>query len=170
MILIGAPGSGKTEVLDALCTQLEIDGVPFGAIESEHLSRGWPWLVPAQWLPQLAAIVALQRDAGRDTFLVVATTENEQELTAVIDAVGADHVTVVCLTAPGDVVAKRVVEREPDRWPGKTDLIEHARRLAAEIPAISGIDVLISTLGRDPDDVASQIKEQLLERGIAGPG
>ena len=46
MILTGAPGSGKTSVLDALCTRLEIDGVRFGAFETEQLARGWPWLNP----------------------------------------------------------------------------------------------------------------------------
>jgi len=73
MILTGARGSGKSFVLDALSTMLEIDEVPFGAIESEQLARGWPWLPAAQWTRQVAAVVALQREAERDMF-VVATT------------------------------------------------------------------------------------------------
>src|ERR1039458_7890589 len=75
IILTGAPGSGKTSVLDALSTLLEIDGIRFGAIETEQLARGWPWLTPREWLPPLAGVLSLQRRAGRDTFFVVATTE-----------------------------------------------------------------------------------------------
>lgn len=47
IILTGAPGSGKSSVLAALSTLLEIEGVAFGAIESEQLARGWPW--PPTW-------------------------------------------------------------------------------------------------------------------------
>jgi hypothetical protein len=119
LILIGAPGSGKSSVLDALSTMLEIDDVPFGAIETEQLARGWPWLKAAQWIPQLEAVVELQRRAGRQIFLVVATTENEQELRAVVNAVGAQPVLIVCLSAPPDLAARRVAEREPDSWRGK---------------------------------------------------
>jgi hypothetical protein len=126
---------------------LEVDGVEFGAIESEQFSRGWPWLSLREWLPQLSAVIELQRQAGRRTFLVAATTEDASELCAVVDAVAADRVIVVCLRAPSDVVAKRVEEREPDAWPGKRALIERPRQLAMEIPWIEGIDLIVSTDG-----------------------
>ena len=84
LILIGGPGSGKSSVLDALGTMLEIDDVQFGAIETEQLARGWPWLNPAQWMPQLEAVIEFLRRAGRQRFLVAATTETEQELRAVV--------------------------------------------------------------------------------------
>jgi predicted ATPase len=90
LILTGAPGSGKSSVLDALSTLLEINEVSFGAIETEQLARGWPWLTAKQWMPQLATVVKLQRDSGRNTFLVAATPETEPELRAVIDAVDRD--------------------------------------------------------------------------------
>jgi chloramphenicol 3-O-phosphotransferase len=166
IILTGAPGSGKSAVLGALSTLFEIDRVTFGAIESEELARGFPWLPPQQWLRQLTAVVSLQREAGRETFAVVATTENEQELRAVIDAIGAERLLVVCLTAPADLVAERLERREPDSWPGKRGLIEHARRLALEIPAIPGIDVTLSTVDRNADEVADEIRELTLARGL----
>ena len=77
LILIGGAGAGKSSVLDALGTMLEIDEVRFGAIEIEQLARGWPWLNAAQSMPQLEAVIELQRRAGRQTFLVAATTETE---------------------------------------------------------------------------------------------
>lgn len=164
MILTGAPGSGKSSVLDALCTLLEIDEVSFGAIESEYFSRGWPWLSFSEELAQLAAIVELQREAGRDTFLVVVTTEDEQDLRATIAALGADQVIVVCLTAPPAIVAERVACREPDAWPGKARLIEHSRLLAEQIPAIPGIDARYGTVDRTPFEVARDIRELLAAR------
>jgi hypothetical protein len=157
LIMTGAPGSGKSSVLDALSTLLEIDTTVFGAIESEQLARGWPWLASSDWLPQLAAIIALQHSAGRDFFLVVATTETQRELQGVIEALSVDRVIVVCLEAPPDVVASRIADREPDTWPGKAALIAHARKLARSIPKIAGIDAVFNTDGRAAVEVAAQV-------------
>jgi hypothetical protein len=114
----------------------------------------------------LAAVIELQRRLGRDTFLVVATTETEQELRAVIDAVGADRTVVACLSAPAALVARRVREREPDEWPGKLRLIEHARKLANEIPSLPSIDVALSTVESDVHEVANEIRRLLSSTGI----
>lgn len=166
LILTGAPGSGKSSVLDALSTLLEVDRVRFGAMESEQLSRGFPWLTPAEWMPQLAAVVDLQKKAGRETFLVVATTEDEDQLRAVVTAVGVERVLVVCLVVPPALAARRVSVREPDAWPGKAALVDHARVLAEQIPALDGVDLAISTVDRAPEDVAAEIRHALQDRGI----
>ena len=170
MVLTGAPGSGKTSVLDALCTRLEIDDVHFGAIETEQLARGWPWLTSRQWSAHLADLIAAQRQSGRDTFLVVATTETEAELRGVIEALGDTKVVVICLSVPPDLAAHRVSEREPDSWPGKPTLIEHARTLAREIPGLPSIDVVLSTVDRHAAEVAAEVSEILLARGLIPPG
>lgn len=166
LILTGPPGAGKSSVLDALSTLLEIDEIPFGAIETEELARGWPWVTSEQWLPQLASASEFQRRAGRHLVLVVATTETEHELRAVIEAVNADQAIVVCLTAPPEMAARRVAGREPDSWPGKSYLIEHARKLAVEIPSLPGIDAALSTCDRESEEVAAELKELLVARGM----
>jgi chloramphenicol 3-O-phosphotransferase len=166
LIITGSPGSGKSSVLDALGTLLEIDETVFAAIESEHLARGWPWLSISDSLPQLAAVAALQRAAGRDLFLVVATTETALELQAVIDALAVERVLVVCLYAPPEVVARRVAAREPDAWPGKVPLVAHARELARSIPAVVGIDVVVDTDGRTAIDVAAEVRALLHDRAL----
>jgi gluconate kinase len=166
LILIGAPGSGKSSVLDALSTLLEIDQIPFSAIETEQFSRGWPWLSAAHWLPQLTAVIQLQRRVGRDTFLIVATTETEQELRGVVNAVNAEPVAIVCLDDPAELASQRVAEREPDSWPGKSNLVSHARALAEAIPALSGIDARLPTADRDPSKVALEIRALLARLGI----
>lgn len=163
LILTGAPGSGKTSVLDALSTLLEIDEIHFGALEAEELARGWPWLAPAHWFRQLTAVIGLQRDAGRELFLIVATVESDGELRALRRAVGAERTMVICLYASPQLAARRVAAREPDAWPGKAALVRHARTLAAAIPKLAGVDRLISTAGRQPAEVAAEIKELLTE-------
>jgi chloramphenicol 3-O-phosphotransferase len=170
LILIGGPGSGKSSVLDALSTMLEIDQVRFGAIETEQLARGWPWLNAAQWIPQLEAVIELQRRAGRQTFLVAATPETEQELRAVVDAVGVEQVVIVCLSAPADLAAGRVADREPDSWPGKLPLVEHARKLAREIQSLGGIDLVLSTVDQQAAEVATEVKRLLAVKGILRAG
>jgi chloramphenicol 3-O-phosphotransferase len=169
LVLTGAPGSGKTKVLEALTTLLEIEGVEYGAIESEQLSQGSPLLPASQWTPQPEAVLALQRQAARRLFLVTATTETADELRAVIGATRAERTLVVCLRAPPDVVAGRVADREPDRWPGKQPLIAHARTLALAIPLFDGVDLVMDTDARRPEDVAEQIRDAMNAGGLLIP-
>jgi gluconate kinase len=166
LILTGSPGSGKTSVLEALGSLLEIDHVAYGALETEELARGWPPLDRDEWLRQVSAVISLQRDAGRETLLVVATTETDDELQAIVDVVADDRVLVVCLSASGEEAARRVAEREPDSWPGKAALVEHARTLAHEIPLLRGVDVVVRTDDRSADDVAGEIRELGVSRGL----
>jgi chloramphenicol 3-O-phosphotransferase len=159
LILTGAPGSGKSSVLDALTTLLEIDGIEHSAVETEQFARGLPWLTTAQCLRQLEALIGLQREAGRRLFLVTATTETTDELRSVAQAVGADRTAVVLLVAPPDVVAERVSTREPNRWPGKAALVSHARELAVSMPRdLEGVDLRIDTDDQAPDQVAEAIR------------
>ncbi len=166
LVLTGAPGAGKSSVLQALGTLLEIDGVEYGAIESEQLAWGAPLLPAREWTPQLDAVLALQRQAGRQRFLVAATAENADELRAVVEATRARRVLVVCLSASEETIARRISGREPDAWPGKPSLLAHARRLARSIPALPGIDLVLDTDGRRPEDVAGRICEAMRDRGL----
>lgn len=162
LILTGPPGAGKSSVLEALTTSLEIDGVEYSALESEQFAWGSPWLAAEHWLPQLAAVMALQRDAGRRLFLLAATAETTSDLRLVAGAVAADRTLVVLLVAAPDVVAARVEARESDHWPGKAPLIAHARRLALSMPRdLEGVDARIQTGGRAAADVAVEVREVL---------
>jgi gluconate kinase len=164
--MIGAPGSGKSSVLDALATRLELDGVAHGAIESEQLARGFPLSPGHVWTEQLAAVLKLQRDAGRELFLIAATPESGEELRGVVEAAGSERRLVVCLSASAELVAERLQRREPDRWPGKAGLIARARVLAATIPRLDGIDLVIDTGERDAEEVAGEIDARMRLAGL----
>jgi adenylate kinase family enzyme len=159
-VITGAPGSGKSSVAEAFTTLLENAGVEHGAIESEQLAWGSPWLPDPQVREQLAAVLRLQRGYGRRLFVVVATTETQVDLEALLAAIGG-HAFVVALDVPGEVAAARVLAREPERWAGREALASHAAELAPVIPALPGVDLVLSTDGRDEASVAAELFDAL---------
>jgi adenylate kinase family enzyme len=165
-VITGAPGSGKSSVAQAFTTLLENAGVEHGAIESEQLAWGTPWLDDRQVWEQLAVVLRLQRGFGRRLFVVVATTETQADLAGLLRATGASQHVVVALAVPGDVAFERILEREPERWAGRDALAEHARELAPLIPALPGVDLVLSTEGRDEESVAAELFSAAEARGL----
>jgi len=168
VILIGAPGAGKSSVLEKLSTLLEINRIEHGWIESEALSQGWPVLPAAAWLTMVEEVLALQRRAGRELMLITATPESEEELQRLRAAARAQTI-VICLTAPAAVTAARVEQREPDDWPDKQWLVGHSRELAQTIPHFAGIDVTVSTDRRAAADVAAEVLQFTIQTGLTSP-
>lgn len=161
LLITGAPGSGKSTLLDRLGTLLEIDEVSFGAVECDELGWGWPYPSLSEVLPRPAAVTALERQAERNLILVVATTENDRELQQVIDAIDCEQTLVVGLRAPAETVACRIADREPDEWPGKQQLVDHARELAPVIPGLNRVDAVVDTAGRPSPTTASEVHNLL---------
>jgi hypothetical protein len=168
LVLTGSPGAGKSAVLEALSGLLGNEGVEHGAFESEQLAWGEPWLALEATLPQLVAVCRLQRAAGRRLLLVAATTETEAELQGVLRAIGAPRRLVVCLASEPDTAAARIAAREPDSWSGKARLVAHARELAGVIPDLPGVDLVLSTEGERPEDVARRVRDALAAHGMLG--
>jgi len=168
IVITGAPGSGKSSVAEALTTLLDNAAIEHGAIESEQLAWGTPWLEEAQMREQLAAVLALQRGYGRRLFVVVATTETAEDLEALVAAIGAERTLVACLSAPGEVCATRVLAREPERWAARESLAGHARELAVVIPRLPGVDLVLSTDGRSAEAVADELLGASVNGGWMG--
>jgi AAA domain-containing protein len=154
VLITGPPGSGKTSVLGALSDALSDDDVPHVAVEVEMLVWTHPALPDAERLRHVRAVCA-----GHPLALVAETLETDADVARLRDAVAADETFVVLLEAAPDTLAARIVAREPASWSGVDALAEHARDLAATMPALVAVDLALSTEGERPEAVAARIRE-----------
>ena len=104
---------------------------------------------------------------NRRLFLVAATTENDDELTGLVAALGAGPVLVVALRVRPGTAAARVLAREPEHWTGRFALAQSARRLALAIPSLSRVDLVLDTPGASPLELARSIY-QAIHGGATG--
>ena len=140
VVLTGAPGAGKSAVLTALADALsDDDDIPHAAVEVEALVWAHPALSDEQWTRHVQVVCGLHREAGHELLLIAHTVENDEDITQLKRAVSAD--------------------REPESWSGLPELVEHAQQLAASMPALRGIDLVVSTEGQRPETVAQRIRD-----------
>jgi len=158
VVLTGPPGAGKTAVLTALVDALSDDDIAHAAVEVEALAWTHPPPGDEQWMEHLRAACELYRDAGHRLLLVAQTIETDADLTQLLDAVGADQYMLVRLEAQPATLAKRIIEREPDGWSGLPGLVDHAQELAASMPALHGVDLVVSTEDQRPEAVVERIR------------
>jgi chloramphenicol 3-O-phosphotransferase len=168
VLITGPPGAGKSTVLEALVDALSDDDVPHAAVEVEALVWTHPALTGEQRLHHVRTACELHRAAGHRLLLMVDTVETDADLTALLDAAGAEEHLLVRLQAAPDTLAARIVAREPPTWSGRDALVGHARALALSMPALSGVDLVLDTDGRRPADVAAAIRAARPER-LGGP-
>ena len=168
VVLVGAPGAGKSSVLEALSGLLADAGTEHAAIELEQLAAGHPWLAFGDTLPQLEAVLDVQHGLGRRLFLLTATTETDDDLERLVARIG-EPVLVVALRVRPETAAARVLEREPADWSGRSRLADNAQRLALGIPGLRRVDVALDTEAAAPREVARSIRQLLAERGWSEP-
>jgi len=113
---------------------------------------------------QLQAMCELHREAGHRLLLVAQTLESDDDVAQLLRAVGADEYFLVRLEAPAATLVERIVEREPASWSGLPGLVEHAQQLATTMPALRGVDLVVSTEGKRAEDVAARIRAACAER------
>jgi ribose 1,5-bisphosphokinase PhnN len=159
VVLTGPPGAGKTSVLTALADALSDDDIPHAAVEVEAVVRTHPALGDEQWTRHIQAVCALHREAGHGLLLVAQTLETDEDVVQLKRAVAADEYLLVRLEAPPATLVARIVDREPESWSGLPELVAHARQLAAGMPALRGIDLVVSTEGQSAEAVAQRIRE-----------
>ncbi len=158
VVLTGPPGAGKTSVLTALVDALSDDDIAHAALEVEALVWTHPAVTSEQWTRHVRATCELHRQAGHHLLLVAQTLETDADVTELLAAAAAEQVFLVRLEARPATLVRRIVEREPSTWSGLDALVEHAQELAASMPALSGVDLILSTEGERADDVAARIR------------
>jgi hypothetical protein len=159
LVLTGAPGAGKTAVLEALSDQLVLDDIRHAVVETEALTSAHPPLDDARWFAPISAVCRLYREFGYDLLLVAATVESDDDLRSLTEAVAADEHVVVRLEAPPATLRRRIIEREPEGWSGRDQLVAATGRLARAIAGLDGVALALSTEGQRPDAVAERIRE-----------
>jgi hypothetical protein len=160
LVLTGAPGAGKSAVLEALSDALVDDDVQHAAIEVEALTSAHPALDGEQWLAPVAAVCGLYRDFGYEVLLVVVTVESAGDLRGIVDAVGPDEHVVVRLEAEPETLRRRIIAREPEGWSGLDGLVAASERLRPVIAGLDGIALAVSTEGERPAAVAARIRDE----------
>ena len=163
-MLTGPPGAGKTSVLTALVDALSDDDIAHAAVEVETLVRTHPALTGEQRARHIRAACDLHREAGQRLLLVAETLETDADAAALLAAVGADDVLIVRLEAEPATLVERIIEREPASWSGLAELVEHTRELAATMARLAGVDLVLSTEGQRPEDVAARIRAACPDR------
>ena len=167
VLLTGPPGVGKTSVLTALVDALTGHDVPHAAIELETLAWTHPALSDERWLQYVKTTCALYREAGHQLLLVAETLESDDAADRLHDALGADESFLVRLEAQPATSIGRLIERQPESWSGVADLVEHTQELALTMPALSGVDLVLSTEGWRPEAVADRIRAALPNQLVA---
>ena len=157
LLLTGPPGAGKTEVLTALSDLLVADDVRHASIEAEALTSAHPALDDDQWTAPVRAVCGLYREFGYGLLLATVTVDCQDDLDAVLAAIDADQHAVVRLEADTDTLRTRIIEREPDGWPGLDELLAAAERLAPDVARLAGVALVLSTEREQPQAVAERI-------------
>jgi hypothetical protein len=108
----------------------------------------------------LAVVLTGPPGAGKSDLLLIAQTlETDQDVTQLRQAVSADEYLLVRLEAQPATLVERIIDREPENWSGLPELVEHAQGLAASMPALRAIDLVVSTEGERPETVAQRIRD-----------
>lgn len=167
LLLTGPPGAGKTSVLTELHDGLGDAGIANALIELDELERCYPPLDERRLLLHVAMLADSYRDAGHTLLLVTATVEDWDYGLALWAAIRADHHLTVRLDAEPETVRRRVLDREPETWSGRAELADAAFRLATTMRGLPGVDLVLSTEGTDPADVAARLEAALREHPAA---
>lgn len=164
LLLTGPPGAGKSEVASALHDSLGAAGADAAMIEVDALERSYPPIDRDAAISHLALLAGSYRELGTPILLVTATIEDDEYRDAALAAIGAEEAMVVRLEAEPDTLRERILAREPPGWGGLPDLLNASRRLAESMKELGGVDLVVSTEGRQPAEVAEELETALGER------
>ncbi len=163
LVLTGPPGSGKSEVAASLHDSLGEAGVDAALLEVDALNRSYPPIDRGRAISHLEMIASSYREIGTDLFVITATLEDDEYRAAVLAAAKAGAHFIVRLEADPETMRERILAREPPGWGGLPDLLNASRRLATEMRELAAVDLVVSTEGRQPAEVAAEIEAAVRE-------
>jgi hypothetical protein len=163
-VITGPPGAGKSVVATALHDALGDDGIASALVELDELERSHPPLDRRRAMAHLEHLCRSFREAGHDLLIVTATIEDDDYATAVLGAVGPGRRLVARLEAEPATLERRITEREPQEWSGLGGLLDSARRLAATMPALTDVDLVVDTDVNDQVAAAAFVRDAVLGR------
>lgn len=142
-------------------------GEDVALVEVDELERSYPPIDRERSLAHLRMLADSYREIGTPLLIVTATLEDDAHREATLVATGAERAILVRLQADPETLRDRILSREPPGWEGLPDLLNSSRALAASMPAtLSGVDLVLSTEGKQPGEVAQRIEAALAdERG-----
>jgi len=158
VLITGPPGAGKSEVASSLHDSLGESGVDAAMIEVDALERSHPPIDRERSIEHLRMLASSYREVGTELLIVTATIEDGDHRRAAIEAIGAGETTLVRLEADPETLRERILAREPPGWGGLPELLNASRSLAASMPELEGVDLVVSTEGEQPAAVAERIQ------------
>ncbi len=164
VLITGPPGAGKSEVASSLHDSLGESGVDAAMVEVDALERSYPPIDRERSIGHLAMLARSYREVGSELLIVTATIEDDDYRRAAVEAIGADETMLVRLEADPETLRDRILAREPPGWEGLPELLNASRSLAASMPELADVDLVLSTEGEQPAAVAEQI-ETAIPRG-----
>jgi GTPase SAR1 family protein len=162
VIVMGAPGAGKTTTLTALSDALVDERIPHASGDVDDIAWAYPFPDLEGRCEHMRVWAESHRATGADLLLVAEAIESPAHLPALLAAVGADDHLLAHLTAPVDTLRERIVAREPPDWHGLEHLlgeVEPLERVAAEL---DGVHLVIDTTTTATPEAAGRIRDELL--------
>lgn len=161
VLITGPPGAGKSALAGAVQDGLGDDGVANAVIELDELERSHPPPERQRSFARLAGVAASFAADGHDLLLVTATAIDDDYVDGVYAAAGAQARLLVRLEAAPATLAARVRAREPATWSGLERLAAASAKLAATMPNLRGVDLVIDTDAVPVADAAATVRAAL---------
>ena len=134
LLIVGAPGVGKTTVLDAVTELLTAHGVAHASLETEHLAQVVPRAGLSLILDALPGVWAAMRAHGVLRLVLTHTCEAVDDVAALAASLTDTTLAVVALQAPPAILRDRIRSRgEP------AHITDHLLDVASRVEGVAAL-------------------------------
>lgn len=163
---------GKSTTAEAMGTRLTELGVAHAVLDLDEIRRAWPTppddpFHAALELRNLSAMAGHFLDAGAQILVLAGVVESRADRQRYAEAVGVP-LTVCRLTLDLAIVRGRLAERHADDGASRVWHLDRSGELDAILASAGVEDLVVSTTGRDPAEVAAAVLDGLGEGSAVG--